>query len=177
MIGDICGRGMEAAAYMSQVRAAVRAYAVIDPSPASILDRCAALVDRLVMPDMITAGIGRLDLTDGRLDWASAGHPPPLVVPAGGDPTFLDHPGGPPLGAGPGYADHPLVLAGGDALVLYTDGAVEERGRSIDDGMAALRAAVRPGQDAAGMTGALRDLVHRRGAGGDDVALLVVARP
>ncbi|HYF26264.1 MAG TPA: PAS domain-containing protein, partial [Baekduia sp.] len=110
VIGDICGRGMEAAAYMSQVRAAVRAYAVVDPSPASILDRCAALVQRLAMPDMITVGIGLLDRADGRLVWAGAGHLPPLVLPVGGEPRFVDLPGGPPLGAGPGYAERPVTL-------------------------------------------------------------------
>ncbi|HYF27006.1 MAG TPA: hypothetical protein VD931_14780, partial [Baekduia sp.] len=49
-------------------------------------------------------------LDHGRLVWAGAGHLPPLVLPVGGEPRFVDLPGGPPLGAGPGYAERPVTL-------------------------------------------------------------------
>jgi serine phosphatase RsbU (regulator of sigma subunit) len=79
------------------------------------------------------------------LRWANAGHPPPLLLRADRTVTLLGG-AGPDLmlGVDPGAerAEASVELAPGDTVVLYTDGLVERRGRSLDDGSALLCAAV-----------------------------------
>jgi hypothetical protein len=141
VIGDVCGHGLEAAAWMSQLRAAVRAYAVEDPAPAALLGRLATFSARLGLPDMVSVGAGLLDLGAGRLAWGSAGHPAPLLLAPGGGcdepPSTVT---GPPLGLGGPYAETAIEVGPGAGLVLFTDGAVEDRGEAVADGIAALRA-------------------------------------
>ena len=68
--------------------------------------------------------------------WSLAGHPPPLVVPAGERPHLVDVPTRPPLGiAGPRVPDLQFTIHEGDALLFYTDGLVERRGESLDRGL------------------------------------------
>ena len=76
----------------------------------------------------------------------SAGHPPPLVVEPSGQTRFLEGEGGLPLGVDvtTEYGERELSLEPGSIVVLYTDGLVERRGRSIDEGLMELaRAAQR----------------------------------
>lgn len=178
VIGDVAGRGMQAATWMSQMRSAVRAYARQDPDPERVLAECALLADALAMPEMITVGCGPLDLVSGRLEWASAGHPAPLLLRPGRGAVIVPQRPGPPLGAG--ATAHPRTsvdLRPGDALVLYTDGAVEDRSRPLDDGIAELLAAAPdPTAGAAAVVEALSRHVAGRDGEDDDVALLVVRR-
>lgn len=178
IIGDVAGRGMQAATWMSQMRAAVRAYAARDPAPATVLDHCAELAGFLGMPDMISAAAGLLDLADGTLHWASAGHPAPLLLRPGRDAVLAAQHGGPPIGAGQGgYRTSTLRLEVGEALVLYTDGAVEDRRRRLDDGIAELLAvAPDPAEGVAAVRDALAAHVQAKDGEDDDVALLVVRR-
>jgi PAS domain S-box-containing protein len=181
VMGDVCGKGLRAATAMSQVRSAVRAYALAEPSPASVLGHVAAYVDALRLADMVTAVVGLLDLEAGTLRIANAGHLPPLVLGAGGAPAFALVPADPPLGAdGAAYREATIALAPGDRLAFFTDGVVEHRGRSLADTMEQLRAAVERGLDEdAGTARALCDAldahVRATGAGIDDAALLVCA--
>lgn len=176
VIGDVAGRGMQAATWMSQMRSAVRAYAVEDPDPARLLGRCAVLSERLRMPDMISVGCGLLDRRSGELLWASAGHPAPLLLAPGRAACLAVQRPGPPLGADVrAYATTRLELEHGAAIVLYTDGAVEDRRRPIDAGIQALLAAAPdPSAGAAVVCDALARHVTGRDGEDDDVALIVV---
>src|SRR5207248_2700549 len=96
--------------------------------------------------EMATASCGLYDAARGEFCWASAGHPPPVLhlPPTSAGPAtsarLMEGLGGPPLGL-PG-ARYPLrrcPLPVGATLVLYTDGLVEQRGRSIDEGLGRLR--------------------------------------
>lgn len=178
VIGDVAGRGMQAAAFMSQMRAAVRAYARQDADPARVLAECAELAFTQPMADLVTVGCGLLDLATGDLAWATAGHPPPLLLRPGRPGVLLDHRPGPPIGAGAaGHRTTTVALAAGDALVLYTDGAVEDRRRALGDGIAELLAACPdPDQGAGAVVDALTRHVTELDGEDDDVALLVVRR-
>jgi serine phosphatase RsbU (regulator of sigma subunit) len=84
---------------------------------------------------------GYFDPATRKLTWAQAGHLP-LVLVRGGRATMLDSPEGVLLGAGTGcYSAASAQLDIGDLLLLYSDGLVERRGRSLDDGLAGLAAA------------------------------------
>jgi anti-sigma regulatory factor (Ser/Thr protein kinase) len=135
-IGDVAGHGLGAAVTMGQLRNAIRAYAVQDPSPDAVLDRLTALLTRLRTPTFATLFIGHLQPASGVLTWCSAGHPPPVHDESGRPTAWLAGPVGPPVGvAGGTPVTNRTVLRPGARLLLYTDGLVEERGRDIDAGL------------------------------------------
>jgi serine phosphatase RsbU (regulator of sigma subunit) len=178
-IGDVAGKGLLAAASMGRLRNALRAYAFDGARPSELL----RLLDRLVVEEdtMATAAHVSLDPVTGRLRYASAGHPPALRVAPDGTSAWLTGALGPPLGTAWEPRDEAEAqLAPGERLLLFTDGLVERRTGTLDDGLQRLAivagAAVGGDLDAwcdailAGMTGT---------AGGsfeDDVAMLAVDR-
>jgi serine phosphatase RsbU (regulator of sigma subunit) len=93
------------------------------------------------------------------LTWAQAGHPPPVLV-RGAWARMLPQPDGILLGASRRpYASATVQLQAGDLLLLYSDGLVERRGASVEEGMAALRAAAAGTGDAGrAVTAVLRAL-------------------
>ena len=97
-IGDVAGHGLRAASTMGQLRMALRAYALEEPSPARVVSRLDRLVSQLLVSDIVTLVYLVLDLDSGMVQLANAGHPPPLVV-GGGGPDLLPR-GGPWLTAG-----------------------------------------------------------------------------
>ena len=139
-IGDVVGHGVRAAATMSQVRTALHAYALEGHDPAAVL----GLVDRLLQSArqdaMATASYGVFDPEDGSLILANAGHPPPLLLRSGGA-IYLDVDVRPPLGARPFtvYTTRRFTIAPDECVLFYTDGLVEVRGESLEEGMGRLR--------------------------------------
>ncbi|MHB0975576.1 MAG: PAS domain S-box protein [Candidatus Aquicultorales bacterium] len=127
-IGDISGKGLEAATLTSLVKNTVKAYAHVDASPASIMAKTNHLVlEASKATTFSSVFFGILDLTKGVLTYCSAGHPPGILkteheceLLAGGSPI---------VGAlaDVRYADEIQVMKPGDALVLYTDGTTEAR--------------------------------------------------
>jgi PAS domain S-box-containing protein len=149
-MGDVVGHGIGAAALMAQLRHATRAYALEGHSPGAVLDRLDSLMRSLEGGQMATLLylVVERDLASVRL--ASAGHMPPLIVEPGGLPRYLDAAPDPPLGVfeSASHSEVELELEPGSTLILYTDGLVEQRGLSIDNGLDELRAAaVDPGED------------------------------
>jgi len=148
-IGDVVGHGLRAATLMAELRAALRAYAVIEPdSPGEVLTRLNALVARAHGGEMVATVLYMvLDAAGGSGHFASAGHLPPLLLSETGDARFLEHTPPPPLGV----AEHAHFetwdadLHPGDGVLLYTDGLVERRGESIDAGLRRLREAMSEG--------------------------------
>lgn len=135
VVGDVAGHGIDAASLMGRVRNALRAYAVEDAEPARLLTRVDTMLRELEPGAMVTAVVASFEPEDRRLRFARAGHPPPVVVSDAGGATFLDEANAPPLGTlGHAYESANVVLEAGARALFYTDGLVERRGRSIDDG-------------------------------------------
>jgi PAS domain S-box-containing protein len=142
VIGDVQGRGAHASAVMGQLRAAVRAYAVLDLEPATLLSHLDELVRGLDDMLLVTVVYAIYDPFTRRCILANAGHPPPLL--AGADGCFpMEVPPDVPLGVGGiSFTDHVFVMPPGDTMVLYTDGVVERRDQPVDQGVRALCAAL-----------------------------------
>ena len=145
MVGDVVGHTVESAAAMGRLRAAASALAAVsEPNPATILDA----LDRFARsPDGVnfaTAACVIIDPATGSLQYACAGHPPPLVVHPQRVVSRLDQAQSPPLAAvqaGPRpYAT--VVLDPGSLVVLYSDGLIERRREVFDVGLARLESAI-----------------------------------
>jgi PAS domain S-box-containing protein len=149
IIGDVAGRGINAASTMGQLRSALRAYAFDGHSPGSLLERMNLFMNGLRDRGMATVGLVSVDPAKGEIRYAKAGHPPALLVGAGGETTWLDDAAGVPLGVldDAQYAEGTAALAPGSTLVLYTDGLIEMRGESLDRGFERLEAAATSGPD------------------------------
>ncbi|WP_203940406.1 SpoIIE family protein phosphatase [Spirilliplanes yamanashiensis] len=182
-LGDVAGHDVHAAALMGQVRAALRALALTDPEPSAVLTGLDRLVASLGAEArnterFVTVVYGLLDPEDATLSLASAGHPPPVVRhaagPVPGATSLVELPPGPPLGVGGRWRPTVVRLIPGDALLLFSDGVIERRGRALSDGLAALQETV-----AAAPSGDPRSLCALAtravaGATDDDVAVLAI---
>ncbi|PRY14448.1 SpoIIE family protein phosphatase [Kineococcus rhizosphaerae] len=177
VVGDVAGHGVHAAAAMAQLRTALRAYLLEGHSPGHCLDRLDNLVGTLFSDHMATAVIVVLDPDRGTARFASAGHPPPLLV-AGGTCEVLRVPPRPLLGVGTGRAtDVDVEVPPGGAVLLYSDGLVERRGVALDETIERLRAAAADGpagDDLASYVDRLMTVVP--GAEGDDTTLVLLRR-
>ncbi|WP_406010743.1 SpoIIE family protein phosphatase [Streptomyces sp. NBC_00637] len=144
VIGDVTGHGLHAAVMMSQLRTALRAYAVDGGSPGELLTRLHMFLHHL-QPDLYaTAVIARFQPGEPVLTWAAAGHPPPVLRGPDGRVRTLDAKPGAMLGIPlhQEIADHRVPLEPGSTLALYTDGLVERRAQGIDPGIERLSAAL-----------------------------------
>jgi hypothetical protein len=142
-IGDVSGRGVRAGAIMSSLRSAIRAFLSEGHGPADVLKRVAGLLNIASDGHYATVLLAIFDHRDNSLTIACAGHLQPLLITAG-HADYLDLPVGPPIGASrtpPAYAERVLQLPTSATLLLFTDGLVERRGESIDDGLERLRLA------------------------------------
>lgn len=135
-IGDVAGHGIQAASTMAQLRMAVRAYAVEDPSPESVMRGVHRLVAQLPVPEMVTLMYLVFDPASREIRFVNAGHPPGLVL-GSGEGVYLTEGLAPPIGvtAEATFAEASYTLAPGATLLLYTDGLVERRGVSIREGL------------------------------------------
>jgi serine phosphatase RsbU (regulator of sigma subunit)/anti-sigma regulatory factor (Ser/Thr protein kinase) len=175
-IGDVAGHGVRAAALMGQLRTALRAYALDGYPPAEALKRLDRLLHTVRGEGMATAAYAVLDPLTGAIRVASAGHPPPVVVPGSGHARVLEVTPAPPLGTLPfgTYLETEVTIGPGEALLLYTDGLVERRREPLTAGIERLRihASVIASADALAER-VLRRLVAPGGAD-DDVAMVVL---
>jgi len=175
-IGDVAGHGLRAASTMGQLRMALRAYALEEPSPAKVVSRLDRLVGRLLVSEIVTLVYLVLDLDTGMVHFANAGHPPPLIVGSEGQTSYLEDGLGSPLGCDePGLpVESNFRLTPDSTLLLFTDGLVERRGVSIHEGLERLGTlAADCGQDIEALCEKLlRSMVEDDTA--DDVALLAV---
>jgi PAS domain S-box-containing protein len=135
VVGDVMGKGVQAAAIMGQLSTATRALARLDLPPAELLrhldDIAGSLGDAIA-----TCVYAVCDLRSGTCELSSAGHLPPVLVTADGSAELIDVPGGVPLGVGGvEFGTVEVELAPGSLLALYTDGLVENRGEPIDTGL------------------------------------------
>ncbi len=177
-VGDVVGRGLRAATTMTKLRNALRAFALVREGPAEILhelDRFAQTVDGAVMTTVACAVI---DLGTGRCRIAAAGHPPPVLVhPDGRGEAIMGGRSMPLVGRDEARGEVVVELPHGATLALYTDGVVERRRESIDDGIGRLRdlAAGMADRPVGVMADALLGTLVTAGVD-DDAALLLVRR-
>ncbi|MEU4241575.1 SpoIIE family protein phosphatase [Actinoplanes sp. NPDC026619] len=177
VIGDVVGKGVQAAAGMGQLRNALRAYILEGFDCGEALTRLNRLVENLGRRQFATVVCVRFDPATGQLHYSSAGHPPPILVRPGGPGEFLYRSAlGPPIGA-LAVADYPTVeatLAPGSRLLLYTDGLVEDRRIGIDTGLEQLvEDAAKPADHVEELLDALLAKAARRPRR-DDIALLAL---
>jgi phosphoserine phosphatase RsbU/P len=131
-IGDVVGKGAPAAAYMGELRSALRAYALEGVGPGEALARLGRFVD-LQRGQMATLVYAIVDPSDSRIYIARAGHPYPLLVHPERGAIYLTSASGPPLGIGKldNFTEQEASLEVGSTLLLYTDGLLERRGKQI----------------------------------------------
>jgi serine phosphatase RsbU (regulator of sigma subunit)/anti-sigma regulatory factor (Ser/Thr protein kinase) len=176
-VGDVAGRGIGSATLMAQLRNAFRAYALDSASPAEITRR---LLRHIPDDGMVTTVCLTFDPYTRRLGYSLAGHPPPLLLDKRTrQVTQLADAAAPPLGfANPdSIKEHwQTALPETATIVAYTDGLVERRGASIDDGIERIAAVLRKtmGQSAEKLPDSLLDAASEGGAVDDDTALIVM---
>jgi PAS domain S-box-containing protein len=129
LLGDVTGRGVEAAAMTSLVRHGARFLAKHVQSPASILERLDETLREEAGLSLCTALCVRLE--PDRVVMSSAGHPAPLIVRHDGRIREIGSPG-PLLGgwAGSTWSDRGLVISPQETLLMYTDGVTDTRGET-----------------------------------------------
>ena len=177
-VGDVVGHGLAAAAVMAQLRTALRAYAADGHPPAVVVERVNNLMWTLGPTSMTTLAYVVVRPEQESLELVNAGHPPPLVVDPAGAASFLELQGSTALGTSAltryRCDEHPFPT--GAALVLYTDGLVESRGRSIDEGLDRLREAATGHASVDAMCSAIIErLVPARRL--DDIAVIAARVP
>jgi serine phosphatase RsbU (regulator of sigma subunit)/PAS domain-containing protein len=182
VVGDVSGKGEEAAAMTAAARHSARAMALSRPDPAGVLR---GVNEVLLTGDyedrFVTAKVAYLTLEDGavRVRVAGAGHPGPAVVRADGRVEVLEG-GGLPLGMFPGLEPEvsELVLRDGDLLFFYTDGVTEARGADMSyfEDQLADQLAAAAGGSAGETVRAVQELVTEFSGGElrDDMTMLAV---
>lgn len=130
VIGDVSGKGITASLLMAQTLSAMRFVFAAASSPADALGKLnSTLSDNIVRGMFVTTLVGRIQPSTGKVELASAGHCPPLIVRADGTAGFVETAGALPIGIMPNvsYKQGEVQLAKGDWLVFYTDGLSESK--------------------------------------------------
>jgi sigma-B regulation protein RsbU (phosphoserine phosphatase) len=188
-LGDVCGKGAQAAAVTSLIRYTLRAAAVYDPDPAAVLGTLDAALHQGFTPDTghfctVIFGLLTPDGDGFLLTLARGGHPDPLLIRADGTAGYLCIPNGPLVGAfdNAAFEATTIRLQPGDTLLLYTDGLTEARtdavgGRYGDQSLHAFAASLAPATAASAVTAVTALLDELGGGVQDDTALLALSVP
>jgi putative methionine-R-sulfoxide reductase with GAF domain len=175
-IGDVIGRGLGAASVMGKLRNALRAFALELFDPSEVLQRLNRMLQHLDPEQMATVLYGIIDPADLTFRFASAGHMAPIVRAPDGSVRTTKMEGGPPIGAPSGwtFTDNAEQLEPGASVLLYTDGLVEQRGASLDDGLRRLSELCRADFTPEERCDRIVDELKATGQLDDDVAFLVI---
>ncbi|MBF6558048.1 MAG: SpoIIE family protein phosphatase [Acidimicrobiales bacterium] len=177
--GDVAGHGLHAAVVMGRVRSALRSYALLCSDPAEVLELTSRKIQHFEMETMVTAVCATASFPYNEFRIATAGHPPPLLVPVGGPGDFVSLRTGPPLGLRSEIARSSTVvpLPQSGIMLLYTDGLIERRGESLDEGMERLRGVLN-GDNTESAEAVCRRIARAMVEHGaqDDVAMVAVRR-
>ncbi|HZD61040.1 MAG TPA: SpoIIE family protein phosphatase [Anaerolineae bacterium] len=129
VVGDVAGKGVQAAVLTSVVKDTIKAHAYDGGTPGSIMAKTnEAIVKSTAKSNFVTLFFGILDTETGELEYCSAGHPPAIIKRATSDVELLST-RSPLIGAFSGmrYEDDKSVLHKDDRLIIYTDGIIEAR--------------------------------------------------
>lgn len=181
IVGDCVGHGLAAATVMGQLRSACRALLLERPSPRIALAGLDRFAARLPGARCTTAVCAVLHPKTGELVYSSAGHPPPILVHADGTTQVLEDGRTIPVGVRPDRArpEARVTLPPRGVLLFYTDGLIERRRSSLDDGIANVCALLQQGR-ADELNDLANQIMSRRAPSGgyqDDVALLLYRHP
>ena len=176
IVGDVMGHGLEAAAVMAQLRAAAHALAQLDLEPAELLgslDQVTTTLRRPCWPRACTRSSTR---PASPAPLSAAGHLPPVLAVPDGTTRVPDLPGGQSLGSARVYGQARINFPPGAIVALSTDGLVETRTRSFDQGILALRSVLPggPGQLDAACDRLISSLAERFE---DDVTVVLARIP
>jgi len=133
IIADVSGKGITAALVMASLATAFSIFMRTDPSPAELVREInLTLAPKTSPTKFVTLVVGRLDPATGVVDFANAGHVPPLVISKDGvqQLTTTDMVVG--LFEAATYRDQSITLAPGDSMVLFTDGVTEAENENED---------------------------------------------
>lgn len=188
VVGDVTGSGLAAAVIMGRMRSALRAYVLETADPAVALSKLDRKMQYFEPDAMATVLYGIYEPGTGTLTLSSAGHPPPvLAAPGWAGARLAEIEADLPIGVieDPKRRSSVIVIPPGGTLCFYTDGLVERRGQSLDEGFARLTGALSVfadpefPQDAAGAENvcaiAMRTMVGHEHAR-DDIAILALRR-
>jgi serine phosphatase RsbU (regulator of sigma subunit) len=177
LIGDVTGKGVNAAAMTSLMRYGARFTSRLEPQPVAILGRLNEFLTRRPRDSLCTVLCAQLG--DGAVNLSSAGHPPAMIVaPDGG---IREAPAsGPLLGAfsDPHWPEQLVPIGADELMLMYTDGVTESAGDGGRFGLARLRALLSeragssPAEVLAGLDRALADFIS--GSPRDDIAALAL---
>ncbi|WP_307798404.1 SpoIIE family protein phosphatase [Actinoplanes flavus] len=189
VVGDVVGHGVTASGVMGQLRAVLQERLDAGAGIGEALAAADRFAVRVRAAYAATVCLAVLDTATGELSYCTAGHPAPLLIPAGRDARYLPGTRGVPLGTGGTFPVRTERLDEGDLLLLYTDGILERPGSGRDGTLdSALELAHVAADAAAGR--ALRDsataadrvctqtleLLVRTGGHADDITLLAAQR-
>ena len=174
VVGDVAGHGIDAVTGMVTLRNCLRGLAITGAGPRSLLSWLNSVACHLTDDILGTAICGLYDPSDRTLRWARAGHLPALLV-RDARASLLPQPAGVLLGAATDvcYEEATTPLEPGDTLLMFTDGLIERKDKSIDECLEAmLEIASRPADD---IDAYADQLVALAGSDtGDDACLVAV---
>ncbi len=177
IVGDVMGQGIPAATLMGRLRDSTRILVSVDPSPAAVLDGLNEIVLSAATDQIATVAYALVDPAALKVTIGLAGHLPPVLVPHGAAAQTIGLAGSSPL-LGLETRHRPeatVALEAGCALILFTDGLVEDR-TGVADGVTRLLSEATElaasGTDCERLASALLK-IGQSGEQADDIALLV----
>lgn len=179
VVGDVVGRGIEAAATMGQLRSAIRALASTGLGPGALLGALDGYARRHGVGQMTTVAYAEVDLRAGAMAVACAGHMPPVVAAPHRPPRFVLDGRSAPLDAYTHPTTRPqteVALPPGTLVVLFTDGLIERVDRPLSEGLDALVEALeaRPDMPAEQVAGELTRAMMADRRTTDDVCVVAL---
>lgn len=178
VIGDVAGKGIEAASYASETRDTIKAYALEHDRPDQVLAMANKVLTNGSKMDFVTVFFGVLDLKANQLVYCNGGHPPGLM--ANGNKVEALDAVSTVLGAfeDGSYSSNNVSMSKEDCLVLYTDGVIETRRDDELFGMDRLIESISEARNPEKLTRRVYDRILDFGRGQlqDDIAILVVCR-
>ncbi|WP_433044628.1 SpoIIE family protein phosphatase [Dactylosporangium sp. CS-033363] len=132
VVGDVVGHGVTASGVMGQLRAVLQDRLDEGAGPAEALAAADRFARRVPAARAATVCVAVLHTGSGTVEYCTAGHPPPLVITAAGEPRYVNPSGAAPLGTGGDFPVAGVRLDEGDVLLLYSDGIIERPGRTVE---------------------------------------------
>jgi serine phosphatase RsbU (regulator of sigma subunit) len=177
MVGDVAGHGLEPAVIMGRLRASLRSYALLGEEPEAVLARADRKLQFFEPGRFATVLCGRALPPYSELRLASAGHLAPVLATVSEPARLVEIDVVPPLGAVSKLAPRAVNVnvPEGAVLLAFTDGLVERRGVSLEDGLMTLAAATRAAQPEV-VCREVMDAMVGLAVPEDDIAVMAVRR-
>ena len=181
IVGDCVGRGLSAAAVMGQLRSSARALLLTGAEPARLLEELDSVAELIPDAFCTTVFLAVLDTESGEFSYSCAGHLPAVLATPQSAPTLISGARSVPLVVQrkSSRPQSSVILPPGSTLMLYTDGLVERRDMSLDDGIARVSATVASGMNLTvdAVADAVLSEMAPPGGYDDDIAIVVYRRP